>query len=279
MQRIPGTLVDALTNLGLTNYDASTYAALILFDVAEAKELVDFLGISKPSVYESLDRLAEMGLALKRNSKPAMYSPVDPEIAIKILMDRHTNSSEVALQELLILQKEKMQKDRSDPVWNVYGDSNINFKIQSMIRNARHSIACTTAERYLPLIEGIDLKNIDLDLTVLSEDPGIESRLKQQYSGPSHKITRISIKKILDRFPVFSGMEDKVRFIKLENFLDLIVDDKELLSIPPIPSKHVIGMNTANKAMILHSQTMNQALWRILQVEEFSHNIKNAGSR
>jgi sugar-specific transcriptional regulator TrmB len=265
MQRIPGALVDALLDLGLTNYEARTYAALILFDVAEAKELVEFLGISKPSVYESLDRLAETGLTVKRNSKPAMYSPVDPEIAIKILMDRHMNSSEVALRELQRLQKEKLHKDRSDAVWNVYGDSNINFKIRSMIRNARHSIVCTTAERYLPLLEGINLKKIDLDLTVLSEDPDLESRLRKQYPGPTHKITVISIKKIMDRIPVFSGMEDKAGFIRLENFLDLIVDDKELLSIPPIPAEHVTGMNTKNQAMILHSQTMTKALWRTLQ--------------
>ena len=266
MQQVPATLIDALTDLGLTSYEARTYAALVLFDVAEAKELVEFLGISKPSVYESLDKLTGMGLAVKRNSKPAMYSPVHPEIAVKILMDRHTASSETALRELLRLEQEKVHKDRSDAVWNVYGDSNINFKIRSMIRNARHKIECTMAERYLPLLEGITLKKIDLKLTVLSEDPGLKDILKAQFPGPNQAITVLSIEKIMDRLPQFPGIEEGARFIRLENFMELIVDDEELLSIPPIPATHVTGMNTSNKALILHSQTMSKGFWRILQL-------------
>lgn len=265
MQNIPGTLIVSLMDLGLSSYEARTYAALVLFDVAEAKELVDFLGISKPSVYESLDKLAEMGLAVKRNSKPAMYSPIQPEIAIKIMMERHTTSAESALKELLILEQEKIHKDRSDAVWNVYGDSNINFKIRSMIRNARHSIECTMAARYLPLLEGINLKKIDLRLTVLSEDHDLVQTLRQQYPDPNHEVTVLSIQNIMAHLPKFPGIVDGEKFIKLENILELIVDDKELLSIPPIPATHVTGMNTSNKALILHSQAMSRGFWRMLQ--------------
>jgi sugar-specific transcriptional regulator TrmB len=265
MHLIPGTLVTALMDLGLSSYEARTYAGLVLFDVAEAKELVDFLGISKPSVYEGLDKLAEMGLAVKRNSKPAMYSPVQPEIAIKILMERHTSSAEVALRELLKLEQEKMHKDRSDAVWNVYGDANINHKIRSMIRNARHSVECTMAERYLPLLEGISLKNVDLKLTVLSEDTGLADRLAEQFPGRNHHITVVSIEEIMAHLPRFPGIEDSGKFIRLENILELIVDDTELLSIPPIPAAHLTGMNTSNKALILHSQAMSRGFWKMLQ--------------
>jgi sugar-specific transcriptional regulator TrmB len=267
MHHIPGTLITALSDLGLSNYEARTYAALVLFDVAEAKELVDFLGISKPSVYEGLDKLAEMGLAVKRNSKPAMYSPIQPEIAIKILVERHTRSAEIALRELLELEQEKIHKDRSDAIWNVYGDANINFKIQSMIRNARHSIECTMAERYLPLLEGATLNTIDLKLTVLSEDQELADRLRDQFPGRRHLITVVSIEEIMAHLPRFPGVEDSAKFIRLENILELIVDDMELLSIPPIPAAHVTGMNTSNKALILHSQAMSRGFWKILQAE------------
>lgn len=261
MQHIPGALIVSLTDLGLSNYEARTYAALVLFDATEVKELVDFLGISKPSVYESLDRLTEMGLAVKRNSKPAMYSPIQPEIAIKILMERHTNSAEIARSELSKLEQEKIHTDRSDAVWTVYGDSNINHKIQSMIRNARHSIECTMAERYLPLLEGVRLKKINLKLTVLSEDPDLIDRLIQHFPGKNRVITVRSIKTILEHLPRYPGIGDIGNFIKLENILELIVDDEELLSIPPIPSIHMMGMNTSNKALILHSQAMSRGFW------------------
>jgi sugar-specific transcriptional regulator TrmB len=265
MQPVPGTLIAALTDLGLSSYEARIYAALVLLDVTDAKELVDFLGISKPSVYEGLDKLTEMGLAVRRNSKPAMFTPIQPEIAVRILMERHTSSAKIALTELFKLEKEKVDKDRSDAVWNVYGDANINFKIQSMIRNARHSIECTMAERYLPLLEGINLKKIDLRLTVLSEDRDLVHSLKQQFPGRNHVITVLSIEDIMAHLPRFPGIEDSAKFIRLENILELIIDDTELLSIPPIPATHVTGMNTSNKAMILHSQAMSRGFWQMLQ--------------
>jgi hypothetical protein len=70
----------------------------------------------------------------------------------------------------------------------------------------------------------------------------------------------------MDRLPHFPGIDDGARFIRLENFRELIVDDEELLSIPPIPATHVTGMNTSNKALILHFQTMSKGFWRILQL-------------
>jgi HTH-type transcriptional regulator, sugar sensing transcriptional regulator len=262
MQNIPGTLIASLIDLGLSNYEARTYAALVLFDVTEVKELVDFLGISKPSVYAGLDKLAEMGLAVKRTSKPAMYSPIQPEIAIKILMGRHKTSADIALKELRKLEHEKIYKERSDAVWTVYGDSNINFKIQSMIRNARHSIEGTMAERYLPFLEGVTMKKIALKLVVLSEDHHLINELKQQFPGQNHEITVLSLKNIVAHLPVlFGGVNDPENFIKLENSLQLIVDDRELLSIPPISCTNVTGMNTTNKAMILHTRAMSNALW------------------
>ena len=71
MGSISASLVKSLGDLGLSTYEASVYAALVMFDNAEAKDIVEFLSISKPSVYEALDRLADMGLAVKRVTKPA----------------------------------------------------------------------------------------------------------------------------------------------------------------------------------------------------------------
>ena len=62
MNTIPPVLVRSLNTLGLTNDEARVYATLVLFDHAEAKEIVDYLSLSKPSVYKALGVLAERGL-------------------------------------------------------------------------------------------------------------------------------------------------------------------------------------------------------------------------
>jgi len=97
MESIPASLVKRLNDLGLSNYEAVVYAALVLYDNAEAKDIIEYLSISKPSVYEALDRLAERGLAVKRVSKPARYSAVSPEVAIDLLMGNHRKAADQAL--------------------------------------------------------------------------------------------------------------------------------------------------------------------------------------
>ena len=51
MESIPASLVKSLNDLGLSNNEANVYAALVLYDNAEAKDLVEYLTISKPSGY------------------------------------------------------------------------------------------------------------------------------------------------------------------------------------------------------------------------------------
>ena len=53
MESIPAALTKSLGRLGLSAYEAQVYAALVMFGHPEVKEIVEFLAISKPSVYRS----------------------------------------------------------------------------------------------------------------------------------------------------------------------------------------------------------------------------------
>ena len=99
---------------GLSTYEANVYAALVLYDNADAKDLTEFLSISKPSVDEVLDHLAEMGLAVKRISKPGRYSAVSPHMAIDLLMGNHQKAANLALVALEKLETEKVQTEKEE---------------------------------------------------------------------------------------------------------------------------------------------------------------------
>jgi sugar-specific transcriptional regulator TrmB len=263
-QNIPRTLIVSLKDLGLSNYEAQTYAGLVLFEESEAKNLFDFLGLARPCIYEGLDKLAKRGLAEKINSKPAVYRPVPPEIAIKILMERFTNSREIALKELKKLGQEKVYKECPDAVRTIVGDKNVNLKIRSMIRNARSRIECVMTEQYLPLFKDADLGKIDLELTVLSDDRRILNTLKKQFPGQNHVINAVSLKKMIKGYlhPLYPGETDPKNSEKSENFLELIVDEQELLTIPPFSGVIVNAVNIRNKIMILQTQEMRELVWR-----------------
>jgi sugar-specific transcriptional regulator TrmB len=259
MNSLPADLIKSLNDLGLSNYEASVYASLVLYDNAEAKELIDFLKISKPSVYEALDRLAEMGLAVKRISKPARYSAISPDMAITLLMDKHRKAAEQALDALRTLEKEKVRTDKEDALWTIYGDTNIEYKIRELFRKAKRQVSCMIGERYLPFIENIKIRDVSLQLMVISDDPGLEKKLKGLFPGKDTAIHVITSEQFKIPPPFAPPEFEEIhKLMKVENTLELIVDDEELLLVPPFISGSVSVLNTRNKGAILQMKMISQ---------------------
>jgi sugar-specific transcriptional regulator TrmB len=263
MQKVSGSHIDALKKLGLTSYEARIYSGLVLYDTAEVKELVDFIGISKPSVYEGLERLEEMGLVVKRTSKPAMYSAISPEMAIEILMDNHRKAADQALAELKSLEKEKVRTDKEDALWTIYGDTNIEYKIRNLFGKAKRQISCTIGERFLPFILNIKIRDIPLQLIVISDSPGLEKQLRELFPGKNADIHVISEEQFKVPPPfVPPEFVEAGKFMNFTNILELIVDDEELLMIPPFMSGNVSVLNTRNKGAILQMKMLSQFKWK-----------------
>jgi HTH-type transcriptional regulator, sugar sensing transcriptional regulator len=259
MESIPASLIKALNDLGLSNYEARVYTALVLYDNAEAKEIIEYLEISKPSVYEALDHLAEMGLAVKRITKPARYSAISPEMAIHLLMDKHSTAADLALTALKKLEKEKVRTDKEDVLWTIYGDANIEYKIRDLFGKAKHQISCMIGERYLPYIENSKTGDISLELIVISDSPTLEKKLHALFPGKKTNIHVISSEKFLVP-PPFAPPEfaEAQQFMNFKNILELIVDDEELLMIPPFLSASVSVLNTKNKGAIFQMKMIGQ---------------------
>lgn len=265
MESIPSDLIRALNDLGLSNYDAIVYAALVLYDNAEAREIIDFLAISKPSVYEALDRLSETGLVVKRVSKPARYSPVSPEMAINLLVDKHRKAADRALDALKILEKKKVRQDTEDALWTIYGDANIEYKIHDLFRKAKRQITCMIGERYLPLFERIRIGNVRLTLLVISDNPDIEQKLRKQFSKNEAEIHVVSTEKFRTPPPFAPPEFEEIHTLtNIENVLELNVDDEEILMIPPFITGSVSVLNTRNKGAILQMKMLSQLNWQHL---------------
>jgi sugar-specific transcriptional regulator TrmB len=265
MESIPASLVKSLNDLGLSNYEANVYAALVMYDNAEAKDLTEFLSISKPSVYEALDHLADMGLAVKRVSKPARYSAVSPQMAIGLLMGNHQKAADLALAALEKLEKVTVQTEKEEALWTIYGDKSIEYKIRDLFGKAKNHIRCMIGERYLPFIENIRIKDIPLLLIVISDAPGLEKKLRAQFPGKNADIHVIPAEKF-GVPPPFAPpeFEEIHKLMRVENTLELIVDDEELLMVPPFFSSTVSVLNTRNKGAILHMKLFSQFNWKRL---------------
>jgi len=81
-----------LEELGLTNYEARVYLALIRRDVFTAAEVAREARVPRQRVYDVLDGLTRRRLAVQHPGKVAGYSAVAPEIAMDRLVDQQRRS-------------------------------------------------------------------------------------------------------------------------------------------------------------------------------------------
>jgi HTH-type transcriptional regulator, sugar sensing transcriptional regulator len=260
MHHISTSLIRSLKTLGLSEYEARAYSALVMHDHAEAKELVEFLDMSKPSVYESLQRLEDMGLVVIANSKPATYKAVSSDMAVKLLMDIHEKAAGEALNGLRELEKEKVDSGEAGSLWSIYGKANIEYKIMAMLKGAGKSVYCVMSERYLPQVERLAGKGLSVELIVLSDTDGIKERLEASFRNDRLKLEVISPAGFRNNTLLDPDLIKMMEGMRLDILLELLVDDREFLSIPPIGDKPS-GLYTTNRSLITFMKLDDRFLW------------------
>lgn len=78
---------DRLTRIGLTQYEARVYLALIRRDGSTPADIARVTRVPRPRVYDVLDSLVTKGLAARRPGHTAGYVAVDPRLAMAQLVD------------------------------------------------------------------------------------------------------------------------------------------------------------------------------------------------
>ena len=81
--------MDRLVRIGLTQYEARVYVALIRRDGSTAADMARMTGVPRPRVYDVLDSLVAKGMAAARPGHAAKYVAVDPEQAMQRLVEVH----------------------------------------------------------------------------------------------------------------------------------------------------------------------------------------------
>jgi hypothetical protein len=125
-------------------------------------------------------------------------------------------------------------------------------------------------ERYIPFIKNVKIRNVSLRLIVISNDPALQGKLQELFPGKNADIHVISPQQFKVP-PPFAPPEfvEMTKFMDFENTLELIVDDDELLTIPPFISGSVSVLNTRNKGAILQIKMFSQLNWkRLIDGEE-----------
>jgi len=134
------TAVESLRDLGLTEYEAKVYTALVKLRSGTASDIHLVSGIPRSAVYGALNRLEERGIVEIQSSKPMRYRAVPPETALEKLKDYFVCESENALISLKEIYQTQKIEAREEAVWTISGVKNVIDKIIEMIRGAQTDI-------------------------------------------------------------------------------------------------------------------------------------------
>lgn len=111
-------IIDQLLGIGMTEYEAKVYLALLGENPATGYQLSKTAGVPRSMVYEALGRLEARGAALKTpEEKATLYRPVPPET----LLDRYEQELRGRVATLRERLKPLYQQQDEGRLWNFGG--------------------------------------------------------------------------------------------------------------------------------------------------------------
>jgi len=260
---LPQQLIMSLSELGLLESEAKIYAALVLLGYAEVKDLLEVLDVSKPRIYDGLRTLEEIGLIIQTSPRPALYQAIAPSIAMGVLMRKHEAAKDEVLAQFRALERQPLVEKPIPPLCYLFGSKSFDLKIRDMLENARESIFCQMSAKYAYYFEGLAVKGIRLQMLLMSDDRETQKRLERLFGKGKAEIVTLTREQIAsagnaanpEKAQRMAAM-DQIGAIDMDNIFTLIVDDAEVLFVPPLKTDSLGAISSTNKGMIFIMKNM-----------------------
>lgn len=123
-------IVEGLRKLGLTEYEAKAYAALVGMGEATAREVHELSGVPRTRIYDILRDLGCKGFVEFVQGSPTYYRAVEPDSVMERLRDELVASINRSTSELLSL---NLEAHGSSPVWCVRSEWGIKNRIKDFL--------------------------------------------------------------------------------------------------------------------------------------------------
>ena len=167
-------LLSALASLGLTQYEAKIYAALLVEGVSTAKNISNISGIPYGKIYELLDALSQKGFISVLPSKPRKYKATAFENAINVHKKKkieELNSAKKLITKILEPIAPKEELSPKEKFWLLNGRSIIYKEIENLFKRAEKKICIYTCyhglarlENQLKLLKDLKKKGIEINI-------------------------------------------------------------------------------------------------------------------
>ncbi|MCK4758125.1 MAG: TrmB family transcriptional regulator [Thermoplasmata archaeon] len=131
---------DDLALLGLSDYEARAYIALVAHGVADAETIATTAQIPRTSAYKILDTLEEKGFAHAGHGRPRMYRPEDPAKVGGQIISRLENT----FGKLEMIKEILKEQGMPQLIYTITGKDRVLDKISHMLDKATETFMMST---------------------------------------------------------------------------------------------------------------------------------------
>ncbi|MHB9287528.1 TrmB family transcriptional regulator [Halobacteriales archaeon Cl-PHB] len=176
------TAVDALLELGFTEYEAGCLVALVRAGTATAADVSDHSNVPRSRVYDVADGLAEEGYVEVMDGEPRRYRALPPDRVVDRLEE--TFQAQVAtLGETLETLHDSAETGSAGNVWSLSGRHQVLVRSQDLIDDAAAEVTMLVSDDLL-IDDCIDCLRAaadrDVDLDLLAESAELRDWLDAQ---------------------------------------------------------------------------------------------------
>jgi sugar-specific transcriptional regulator TrmB len=227
----PQQAVEALEQLGLTEYEARCFVALAQLPHGTAKEISKVANVPRSRVYETMERLQEQGLVELHEAEPRAYQGVSIETALEMLRKKYETTFETlerALEEL-----EPTYKKAQQGVWTINTHDQVTGRLTDLVNDADDDIVLIILEEDLLDEETVDaLKEAsERDVAV---HVGTVSEASQERTEDADFAATVFTTDLIEWFTEMSGSPRIGRILMVDSGLVLVsaLHDEELPGVP-----------------------------------------------
>ncbi len=131
-------VVSHLIRLGLSEYEARAYVAIVALGEGTIKEISKESGVPRSRAYDIMGRLAEKGFVEVGGSSPRRYRANEPLVASSHLMEDIRHANDEILKELSEIGRKA--ESRETPIWMVKGEWAIDHKVREIMELASKEV-------------------------------------------------------------------------------------------------------------------------------------------
>jgi sugar-specific transcriptional regulator TrmB len=133
------SMVERLTRLGFSLYEAKAYVGLLVSGEQTGYGLSNLTGVPQPKVYETLRRLLERGAVIQTVERPATYSAIPAEQLLNALDSDFKQRLSEAKEDLARL-KPRLTEDRREFFWKLHSFEEAAAKAISALAHATTTV-------------------------------------------------------------------------------------------------------------------------------------------